>query len=270
MRNYRDLLGMGGVPPHDDPQAYIWEHRLHWIMVTVALLALPAFYLELASKGGLLQHISWILDFLILCAFTGEFLWMFWLTRQKNLYVLHNWLSLLIIFGAGASLVGVEGEWLPLARLLRVAYVALVLARVLGSLRNLFSPSAVPYILGWGAVTLALSGAVFYWLEPTVDSYADGLWLAFTTGATVGYGDIVPTTEASRLFAVLMVVIGYAILSMVTASIAAIFVGEDEKLLRREMHQDIRELRQEVAKLRVQLQERGIIGSAENPHKDKL
>ena len=44
-------------------------------------------------------------------------------------------------------------------------------------------------------------------------------------------------------------VIGVALLSMVTASIAAFFVGEDEKLLRREMHRDIRELRQEVASM---------------------
>jgi len=269
MRNYRNLIGMGGVPPHDNPRAYVWERRLHWVMVGIALLALPAFYLELASKGGLLKHIGVALDIIILAAFAGEFLWMFWLTRQKGAYVLHNWLSLLIVFGAAASLVGVEGEWLPLARLLRLAYVPLVLARVLGSLRNLFSPSAIPYILGWGAVTLALAGAGFYWLEPSVDSYAEGLWLAFTTGATVGYGDIVPTTEASRIFAVLMVVVGYAMLSMVTASIAAFFVGEDEKLLRREMHQDIKELRQEVAHLRAQLQERGAIGATETTPKDK-
>jgi voltage-gated potassium channel len=36
---------------------------------------------------------------------------------------------------------------------------------------------------------------------------------------------------------------------MVTASIAAFFVGEDEKLLRREMHRDLRQLRGEVAQL---------------------
>ena len=265
MHNYRILLGMGGVPPHDNPQAYVWERRLHWVMVGIALLALPAFYLELASKGGLLRHIGQALDIIILAAFAGEFLWMFWLTRQKGIYIQHNWLSFLIIFGAAASLVGVEGEWLPLTRLLRLAYVSLVLARVLGSLRNLFSPGAIPYILGYGAVTLALAGAGFFWLEPTVESYADGLWLAFTSGATVGYGDIVPTTGASRIFAVLMVVVGYAILSMVTASIAAFFVGEEEKLLRREMHQDIKELRQEVAQLRAQMQERGVIGATEAP-----
>ena len=83
-----------------------------------------------------------------------------------------------------------------------------------------------------------------------MNSSADGLWLAFVSGATVGYGDIVPTTAASRIFAVFMVLLGYAMLSLVTASIAAMFVGDDEKQLRREMHRDIRSLQIEVRHLR--------------------
>jgi len=94
-----------------------------------------------------------------------------------------------------------------------------------------------------------IAGAGFYWLEPTVQSFADGLWLAFTTGATVGYGDLVPTTTPSRIFAVLITLLGLTFFSLVTASIAAFFIGEDEKLLRKELHEDIRHLRSEVAQL---------------------
>ena len=46
-------------------------------------------------------------------------------------------------------------------------------------------------------------GPGFWWLEPRAETLGDGLWLAFTTAATVGYGDIVPTTPASKIFAVL-------------------------------------------------------------------
>ena len=55
---------------------------------------------------------------------------------------------------------------------------------------------------------LGLGGAGFWLIEPKVSSLGDGLWLAFTTAATVGYGDIVPSTTASRVFAVLVVLIG--------------------------------------------------------------
>lgn len=93
----------------------------------------------------------------------------------------------------------------------------------------------------------------FYYLEPTAASYGDAVWLAFTTLATVGYGDIVPSTPASKIFAVFIVILGYAIFSIVTANIAALFVGEEEQKMERELHQDMRALHQEVVALREEL-----------------
>lgn len=253
MATFRILVGMGGVPPHDNPEAYLWEQRLHWVMVVVALLALPSFYLEVAYAEGALHWIGRSLDVFILAAFSAEFFWMMRLTRQRGQYILHNWLNLLIIASAAFSLWHVTTDWFAVARLMRLAYVSLVLARALAAMRQILTPSSVPYLLGWGVISLALSGAAFYWLEPTVNSFGEGLWLAFVTGATVGYGDFVPTTTASRIFAVFIVIVGFGMLSLVTASFAAFFIGEDEKRLRREMHQDIKELRQEVTRLRADL-----------------
>ena len=84
-------------------------------------------------------------------------------------------------------------------------------------------------------------------------SFWEGVWLAFVTGSTVGYGDLVPTTLGARVLAVLVVLVGFAMLSLVTAAFAAFFIGEDERRLRREMHQDIRALREEVEGLKAEL-----------------
>ena len=59
-----------------------------------------------------------------------------------------------------------------------------------------------------------------------------------------------PTTPASRVFAAFVVLLGYGLLSLVFASIAAIFVEQEERLLRREMHRDIKTLQAEIASLR--------------------
>jgi voltage-gated potassium channel len=171
------------------------------------------------------------------------------LTSHRATYAVRNWLDLVIIVSAAVNLFGFESEWVAMARLLRPALVGLLMTRVLAALRDVFTPSGIPFIMGLAALLLALSGAGFYWLEPTVHNYADGVWLAFVTGATIGYGDFVPTTTASRLFAGLMVLLGFTMFSLVTASIAAFFVGEDEKLMRREMHHDIRKLHDEIAQL---------------------
>ena len=105
-----------------------------------------------------------------------------------------------------------------------------------------------------GAILL-LGGVGFWLLDPGVHTLADGLWLAFTTAATVGYGDMVPSTHASRMFAVVVVLLGLAVLSLATASLAAIFVEKDveegeERQIEHELMREIRQLRQEVQSLR--------------------
>jgi voltage-gated potassium channel len=97
---------------------------------------------------------------------------------------------------------------------------------------------------------LGLGGVGFWLIEPRVETFADGLWLDFTTAATVGYGDIVPGTPASRAFAVVVVLLGLAVLSLVTASVAAMFVETEERQVERDLMREIGVLRGEVRSLR--------------------
>lgn len=97
---------------------------------------------------------------------------------------------------------------------------------------------------------LGFGGVGFWILEPRAHTLSDGLWLAFTTAATVGYGDIIPTTHASRAFSVVVVLLGLAVLSMVTASVAAMLVETEERQLARKLMHEIGELRGEIRSLR--------------------
>ena len=70
----------------------------------------------------------------------------------------------------------------------------------------------------------------------------------------MGYGDIVPSTPASKIFSVFVVMLGYGVVSLVTAAIATRWVEDEERLIEREvlrdMHRQMDALRQEVAGLR--------------------
>ena len=119
--------------------------------------------------------------------------------------------------------------------------------------KRLITRRGLAYSLLLCLVTLVLGGLGFWWLEPRAVSFSDGLWLAFTTAATVGYGDIVPTTHASRAFSVIVVLLGLAVLSLVTASVAARFVEAEERQIERDLMREIGALRAEVRQMRHEL-----------------
>jgi voltage-gated potassium channel len=114
---------------------------------------------------------------------------------------------------------------------------------------QLIAPRGVFYSLVLCVAILGFGGIGFWLIEPRAQTLSDGMWLAFTTAATVGYGDIVPSTFASRAFAVLVVLLGLAVLSIVTASIAAIFVEADERQFEQQILQELKELKGELRAL---------------------
>lgn len=136
----------------------------------------------------------------------------------------------------------------------RLLIAVLMLYRLLKISQPLFTETGLARLLAMGAAVLVLCGIGFFWLDPEVKTIHDGLWLAFSTAATVGYGDMVPSSTASRIFAVFVVLLGYGLLSLVTASVAAMFVGSQERKVEQEilqdMHREMREVRKEIDRLR--------------------
>lgn len=115
---------------------------------------------------------------------------------------------------------------------------------------HIFALRGLAYSVALALCILGLGGIGFWLLDPGVKTLSDGLWLAFTTAATVGYGDLVPSTQASRAFAVVVVLLGLAVLSLVTASVAAMFVETEERAIEQDLLKELRKLHREVRALR--------------------
>lgn len=221
-------IGLAGIDADDNPRARLWQQRLHGVMIGVAMLALPAYLLDAGGEHPALHHLATVLDALIFCAFLLETLWMLRVTSFPVRYLLENWLNVVIIAGSAASAAGAATEWIALIRVARVAVGSLVLVRAMSEFRVLFTRRGAPLLVGAAASIMLGAGGVLYWLEPTINSYWDGLWLAFVTGMTIGYGDVVPTSPAARVFAVFVAIVGVALMTLFTANVVAFFVGRDD------------------------------------------
>jgi voltage-gated potassium channel len=88
-----------------------------------------------------------------------------------------------------------------------------------------------------GSVTLLLiflcSFAVFYFeyneTEANIHSLWDSFWWAIVTVGTVGYGDRYPVSVAGRLVGLLLIFSGVGLMSLLTATIASVFVEKKIK-----------------------------------------
>ena len=87
---------------------------------------------------------------------------------------------------------------------------------------------------------------MFYWLDPAIKTFWDGLWLAFITGTTVGYGDVIPTTGVTRFLAAIMVLVGVSLMTLFTANVVAFFIGGEEARMRESLQRDIVTLRGQI------------------------
>lgn len=82
-----------------------------------------------------------------------------------------------------------------------------------------------------GALVLVVvaAGAAAAIETDTVDSYWRGLWWAISLITTVGFIGSPPTTDAGAALSVFLMVVGFLLLAMVSASLAALFVREEEE-----------------------------------------
>jgi voltage-gated potassium channel len=74
---------------------------------------------------------------------------------------------------------------------------------------------ALPLIVG----VLLLSGTIFYWSVEDW-TFIQALYFSVVTLATVGYGDLTPTTDYARIFTIIYIFLGLGVLVAFLSSIA--------------------------------------------------
>ncbi|MDO8465635.1 MAG: ion channel [Gallionella sp.] len=240
------LLGIAGVEPHEQPAARLWARRLEWPMLLVALWILLQWYLE--ETQAIDPLLARVADWLVWLAFLAETVLLSTLVKNRRAYLFGNWMNLVIITG-GMPFFWQFAPLIGLLRSFRLLLVIVLLARLSKTVRKLLSSHQLGATLAVAFVTMALSGVIISRIDPSIGTVWDGMWWAWVTMATVGYGDVVPHNAAGRLFGSLLILFGVVLISLLTANMAAFFIGGDVEKMEKEEKEADRQLKEISARL---------------------
>lgn len=234
------ILGLAGIARDENPRARKVARALEWPMTLLACWIVLEWFLEASFKN---IGISIYGDWLIWIFFVTETLLITYLVDNKRRYLIGNWVNLVII------VLGFPLLWMifPLAgglRALRLIVMLSLLLPVSNTLRKVLARHNLGTTLLVCFMVIIIAGTLMSSIDPNVETPLDGIWWAWVTVTTVGYGDIVPGSTAGRLFGAFLILMGIGLFTMLTASFAAFFMAEDEKDMLRIQESNINKLKE--------------------------
>ena len=243
------------------------ERLWRWPTTLVLLSTIPSFYVELIEpETPLFASLSYVLASLVMAA---ALLHVGWRSGQLQAHLRANFFDLLLCAGLLVAATLPPSAASPPSLWIRLVVGFFTMARMFWAAHYVVTRGGTLYRLIAALLVLLLCGLGFWWLEPTTPTFGDALWLAFTTAATVGYGDSVPTTPASKIFAVLVVFLGVGAITLVAAAIASAWIASEERTIEREilddLHKQLAAVRAELAELREALPAQPHPTAAEEP-----
>jgi voltage-gated potassium channel len=199
-----------------------WQAR--WNLPIIVAAVLPLFVTSPNSKWvevvvGIGSWLVFVVDLVVQWRIVPDYL-----RRRRGMFDLG-----IVVFTFPIYLIpGVTGGTaiLLLARLGRLVRVLLATA----GLRR-FAARVGKVAIVAAVVVVVASLAAYQAEHPTNSEFAtvgDALWWGVVTLTTVGYGDIVPKTEAGRFCGVAIMFTGIAVLGVLAGSLAAVFHLDDE------------------------------------------
>jgi len=230
------LIGLSGVAADERPAARRWAGRFELPMILLALWIMIEWYLK--AKGTYPATFDRITDWGIWLFFVLETVVLVSLVENKLRYLRSNWMNLLII-SVGVPLLWGGGTYAAALRTLRVLLIFPLLLNTSATVRTVLARNHLGTTLLVALAFTLMSGFLITGIDPVIDNVWQGVWWAWVTVATVGYGDIVPQSAAGKVFGAVVILFGLVFFSLLTAGFSAYFVSRGEVEIEQEEIEEI-------------------------------
>lgn len=103
----------------------------------------------------------------------------------------------------------------------KLSQVSAYLAGILKHVKFFFDINGLKYMVLANLLCIGGGRVAIHFAEGM--SILDGIWWAFVTATTVGYGDISPSTPFGRIIAAILMLVGIGLSGSLTSTITAMF-----------------------------------------------
>jgi voltage-gated potassium channel len=211
-----------------------FERAVEIPMLALALLMLPLllipefFDLSRDVKTGLIAG-EWV----IWSAFALELGVKTYLSPSRKQYLVSHWYDVVIVVVPFLRPLRIVRS-LRLLRASRAMRLMSYGVRLTHHARAMVVSHGLHYATIIGAMLFfALAGLALLFERDAaganIHTYGEAVWWGIATITTVGYGDRFPVTTEGRAVSVFLMLLGISLFSLITASIAAMFVSTGEK-----------------------------------------
>lgn len=237
LTKFSRIIGLAGVDNKENERAKKAAKILEWPMMGIALWILVEWYL--GAKGLSSYALSVFTNWLVMLAFLFEIILLTSLVNDKVLYLRTNWMNLLIIF-FGIPIILEGGEMAAALRGLRVLIALQVFINASSTFRELLARNHLGTTLGVSMIIMIVAGILMAGIDPAVTSAAEGIWWAWVTITTVGYGDVVPVSSEGRILGAILILLGVGLFAMLTASFSVLFISRSEDKMEENFEKQVR------------------------------
>jgi len=230
------LIGLPGVADNETPAARRWADHFELPMILLAIWIMIEWYLR--EKGVYPATLDRITNWTIWLFFVLETVVLTSLVKNRLFYLRSNWMNLLIIF-AGVPLLWGGGTYAAALRSLRLLLIFPLLLSTSTTVRKVLSRNHLGMTLLVALAFTLMSGLLIAGIDPSIEDVWEGIWWAWVTVSTVGYGDVMPESVAGKVFGAVVILFGVGFFSLLTASFSAYFISRGEVEIEEEEVEEI-------------------------------
>ncbi len=196
--------------------------------VVISTLAVVAVMLGIIGISEELNRWQTILEKCILVVFSVDYFVRLCIAPQKTEFIKHNVCDLIAIIPLHTLFLGFKlVKVTNILRLTRIPRIFAFLYRPLRKANAFMNTNGFKYMVFIAGLMILTGGILIHFAEDM--SIPDGIWWAFVTTTTVGYGDISPKTTYGRFIAMILMIVGIGLIGSLTSAITAYFFNNGQK-----------------------------------------